>query len=460
MIHWNKDYIKNSRKSIKSSLEENLKGYLNIGDYVEQLDGDKWIAKVVDFNDDGSAIVDFINGSGRTSVSKEDIDKNFEKIDIGEKIDKLIENEKIFMEETGDEDDWYLNKLLKIKQEITSSRKSIKSSAGEKTNLPKNLVRQVLSNKITEDQAINRVMISQKCNRGVARVIFNRWMDQNRESIIKSDAAIAEIQNEFNPDGNLDSWAEIYMPGSGKANTKGGELIRAAQRILAAYYASEAMIGRGLGNELVNPAARYIIENTEFELNSDIQEMLDHDIHYDDSEYDSWLKSFETKFEDYLRNNSELFSEANDDDMDDYRKDEDSEFFLNKCYVEDDNGNEYFIESEDGEWKCTDIVASNENAYSVGDEISEGDVFFEKVNKSEEYGSFEENGTTYFYEASGNSGENGEFDTFKITEVQFTDQLFEKDSFVDYEKLEELCEDGKLFDVNGNQIHIEDFQRI
>ena len=337
---------------------------------------------------------------------------------------------------------------------------SIESSAGKKTNLPKNLVRQVLSNKITEDQAINRVMISQKCNRGVARVIFNRWMDQNRDSIIKSDAAIAEIQNEFNPDGNLDSWAEIYMPGSGKANTKGGELVRAAQRILAAYYASEAMIGRGLGNELVNPAARYIVENTEFELNSDIQEMLDHDIHYDDSEYDSWLKSFETKFEDYLRNNSELFSEANDDDMDDYRKDEDSEFFLNKCYVEDDNGNEYFVENKDGEWKCTDIVASSENAYSVGDEISEGDVLFEKVDKSEEYGSFEENGTTYFYEASGNPGENGEFDTFKITEVQLTDQLFEKDSFVDYEKLEELCEDGKLFDVNGNQIHIEDFQRI
>ena len=343
---------------------------------------------------------------------------------------------------------------------VFSSTKPIKQSAGEKTNLPKNLVRQVLLNKITEDQAIRRVMVAQNCNRGVARVIFNRWMDQNRESLIKSDATIAEIQGGFNVDGNLDSWADDYMPGSGKANTKGGELVRAAQRIISAYYASEAMIGRGIGNEIVNPAARFIVETTNFELNSEIEEMLNHDVQYDNSEYDSWLKNFETKFEDYLRNNADLFSEPNDDDMDDYRDDSDKEFFLSKFYAEDDNGNEYVFEDSDGDWKCTDIVASSESAYEVGDEISEGDIFFDRITKNEQFGNFEDDGVTYFYESVGSEDENGDYQSFKITEVQFTDQLFEKDSFVDQEKLEELCEEGKLFDMNGNKIDIGDFMRL
>ena len=54
--------------------------------------------------------------------------------------------------------------------------------------------------------------------------------------------AIAErFIKEFDVDGDLNSWAEDYMPGSGKANTKGGELVRAAQRILDEYYSNGNM---------------------------------------------------------------------------------------------------------------------------------------------------------------------------------------------------------------------------
>ncbi len=334
---------------------------------------------------------------------------------------------------------------------LNSSRKPIAD-----VNFYKNVVRSVLSNRRSEESAIRSIALRNKCNEGYAKNIFNNYMNKYKDELIKSDVEIADIQKEFDVDGDLNSWAEDYMPGSGKANTKGGELVRAAQRILDEYYSNGNMIGRGYGNEMVNPAARYIIEKTSFEGNDEIKDMLEHVVQMDDNEYNSWLKRFEKDFEDYLRENEELFSEANDDDIADYVEDDDRAFFLNEFYIEDSSGNQYFFKNENDEFVCEAVQFANPPLYEEDDVFEEGDELSSEIDKTEDYGLIEKDGVSYDWEASGLKDDDGNYSEWKIIRVSIGDQEFEVGDVFDVED----AENYSVFDMNANEVKAEDFYRI
>ena len=54
---------------------------------------------------------------------------------------------------------------------------------------------------------------------------------------------------------------DALVPGSGHADSLGGELLRAAERIAYRYFNDGDMVGNGYGRETVNPAVRYMKEN-------------------------------------------------------------------------------------------------------------------------------------------------------------------------------------------------------
>jgi len=339
---------------------------------------------------------------------------------------------------------------------LKSSKKPVKQSHVADINYYKQLVKSVLSNRMTEDEALTQIASRNNCNKKYAETIYNNWMNKYKEQLIKSDAEIADIQKEFNVDGDLNSWAEDYMPGSGTANTKGGELVRAAQRILTEYYNNGNMIGRGYGNETANPAARYIVEKTTYDGNDEIEDMLNHVVYMTDEEYDAWCKRFEEDFANYLRDKAELFSEPNDDDMNDYKDDDDKEFFLNKFYIEDDIGNRYMFVEKDGEYVCDDIEFANEQLYSDGDVIEENDELVSEIDKTEDYGTIEKGGFMYDWETVGEVGDDGNYKEWKIVRVTVGDQMFETGDTLDLTELENY----RLFDVNGNEVKEEDFLKL
>lgn len=341
-------------------------------------------------------------------------------------------------------------KFEKYNLNITSSKKLSNS------NFSTSIVKAVLSNRMTQEEAVTQIASRNDCNRGYARQILSRWINEKAEKLIKSDAELQDIQKPFNVDGDLNSWAEDYMPGSGKANTKGGELVRAAQRILNEYYKSGNMIGRGFGNETVNPAARYIIEKTDFSGNDEIEDMLNHDVQMDDSEYNSWLKRFESDFTDWLRDKEDLFSTPNDDDIADYIEDSDVEYFLKKFHAEDSFGNQYVFEDKDSEFECTEVILANENSYQEGDTFSESDDLASEVDHTEEYGTFEKDGVSYDWEASGSSDENGNYSSWKIVRATIENQPYEVGDLLNMDDFEKL----KFYDENGNEITYDDLMRV
>jgi len=456
---WDKydDEIESSRKVVKSSLDG-----LNPGIICDRM-REKNQDSVEDHEENLDKINAFENAWETYQKSWEIFNNKYTLADIEEMyngLEHLLEDEdKQVVEDWIEDIDevFYTNKPLSEmslnygttgNDIIESSRKAIKQSHVADINYYKQLVKSVLSNRMTEDEALNKIAVRNSCNKKYAESILNNWMDKYKEQLIKSDAEIADIMKEFDVDGDLNSWAEDYMPGSGKANTKGGELVRAAQRILTEYYDNGNMIGRGLGNETVNPAARYIVEKTNFDGNGEIEDMLNHLVQMDDNEYNSWCKRFEVDFADWLRSKGDLFEQPNEDDISDYAEDTDKEFFINKFYVEDSFGNQYWFDKEEDEFVCTEIQFAEDSTYSEDDVLKDGDEFTSEIDKTEDYGTFEKDGFIYDWEASGTQDEKGNYSEWKIVRVTISDQLFENDDTFDFDKVD----DYNIFDINGNEL--------
>lgn len=475
---WKNDEIDSSKKSIKSVNEH--PGYMKITDKNElkkQLDAGVTVyAKSTGpfGEDEGAAVIAF------GDISDADIagqivldDETYE--EYGESsayINDWAGTEVIVLDQTigqnssnyymldGSNDISDFDLYVSDDEFVTSSKKirSFKGSSKNNStlNFYKNLVKSVLSNRVSEDFAIRSIAQRNDCGTGYAKNIFNNYMNRYKDELIKSDAEILDIQKDFNVDGDLNSWAEDYMPGSGKANTKGGELVRAAQRILTEYYNNGNMIGRGYGNETVNPAARYIVEKTSFEGNDEIKDMLNHVVQMDDNEYNSWLKRFEKDFEDWLRGNEQLFAEANDDDIADYSEDDDRAFILNEFYIEDSGGNQYFFKNQNDEFVCDVVQFANPPIYNEEDIFEDGDELSSDIDKTEDYGLVEKDGVSYDWEASGTKDDNGNYSEWKIVRVSIADQDFEVGDVFNVED----AENYSIFDINGNELKSDDLMKI
>lgn len=111
-----------------------------------------------------------------------------------------------------------------------------------------------------------------------------------------------------------------FVPHFGKADTVAGEIIRAIARISYRNYNDGDRIGVGYGKETCNPAARYLMTNTNREIADAIALFfsgVSEDI------YDDMLKDLEGKILDYLEQNPALKTTPNNKDMWDYETSED-----------------------------------------------------------------------------------------------------------------------------------------
>ena len=322
-------------------------------------------------------------------------------------------------------------------------------------SFPVKTVKNILSGIWTEEQAANNISQKQNINVGYARQILSNWIEQYKPKLIKSGILnIAEdINTEFDIDGDLESWAEQYTNPSGKSNTVGGEIVRAAMQIIGRYNNDGDMIGRGYGNESVNPAARYIIEKAEMDVNEQIQVWLDHDERADDYSYEDFIQKFTTEIEQILRENPELFQKPNKDDYWSWKTDEDLNYGFDECYVSDGEGNDYWFRKYDDSWECESIELNPNRTYSEGDTISDGDEFIEEIDPTEEFGSFEAEGFVYEYAGEEFDDELGQYVSWQITKVIPQDPFCDEgDSFTFYELEPDSLSGYTLFDSNGNEI--------
>lgn len=110
------------------------------------------------------------------------------------------------------------------------------------------------------------------------------------------------------------------VPNTGKADTVAGETIRAICRIGYRYYNDGDHIGVGYGKETCNPAARYLMNIGDEQIDNAISNMWGV---YSDSIYEELLDKLEKAVLEYLESNPDLKTAVNNEDMWDYRTDED-----------------------------------------------------------------------------------------------------------------------------------------
>lgn len=324
-------------------------------------------------------------------------------------------------------------------------------------SFPIKTVKNIMSGAWTEERAAQNIAEKQNINVGYARQILSSWIEQYKPKLIKSGILdIAEdINTEFDIDGDLESWAEQYTNNSGKSNTVGGEMVRAAMQIIYRYNNDGDMIGRGYGNETVNAAARYITEKAEMGVNEQIQKWLDHEERANADDYDSFIETFTTEIEQILRENPELFQRPNKDDYWDWKEDEDMNYGLDEVYLDDGNGNQYWFRLSNDRWTCTGIELDPYSiTYQEGDTINEGDEYSDEIlSPSEEFGSFEADGFIYEYAGDDWDDDREQYISWQITSVKPQDPYCDDGDTFDFYDLEpDELYGYTLYDHNGNEV--------
>ena len=121
----------------------------------------------------------------------------------------------------------------------------------------------------------------------------------------------------------FDELFDKYVPKQGKADTIGGEIIRAANRIIYRYYNDGDMAGFGYGKETVNPACRYLLSQDDENITDIINGLFNTE---KESRYEGLLIELERFITDYVQApNLNLLNEPNDKDYQDFATEEDKD---------------------------------------------------------------------------------------------------------------------------------------
>ena len=118
---------------------------------------------------------------------------------------------------------------------------------------------------------------------------------------------------------SFESLAAKYVPNSGKANTVGGELLRAVCRIEYRYYNDGDIAGIGYGKETVNPAVRFLIAKGDDNVSSIAESMFSIK---NDRMYEFAIKELK-EFVPIQIKEFDLLNQPNEEDMLSYRTEED-----------------------------------------------------------------------------------------------------------------------------------------
>ena len=116
--------------------------------------------------------------------------------------------------------------------------------------------------------------------------------------------------------------SDKYVPSIGKADTKGGELVRAVDRIIYRFYNDGDIAGVGYGKETVNPAVRFLAAQNDENLQDFAKELFEVKTNY---RYGCILKELKEFITDYVQApNLNLLNEPNTEDyQQDYKTEED-----------------------------------------------------------------------------------------------------------------------------------------
>ena len=324
---------------------------------------------------------------------------------------------------------WRLTDKAKefIDDYITSSRKQLYNSR----NLETELVKKILSGRLNKDKAAKILAMSKGCNLGYAKQILSTWIEERSPSLIKSGARHVVLDNAYDPDGNIDSWSVEYVPQSGMADTKAGEILRAFNQIQCSWFNHGYKVGDYKGSEYVNSAARFLKSHTDEKISGLLESAKRcHDI----ESYDNIIQSMKTSLENYLTNNSHLFNSVNEEDMwDEFDEDDNDSGELDDIKLV--NGNSYIqFKNEDGSWVCTKINVDTE--YNEGDTFTLEDDIAENFESGDgEYGDFVSDGIHYSWEVLNDN-------EYRINAVSFEDDYFVEDSDYTSDEIIAYCADN------------------
>ena len=135
----------------------------------------------------------------------------------------------------------------------------------------------------------------------------------------------------------LNRFFEELVPLSGKAETRAGELVRAAVRIDYRFFNDGDQIGKGYGNETCNAAARFLMKHADETTAAIVKALWEVS---SDQAYETLLDIMIQLVCDYIDNHPELRT-METEDMFDYSKPED------RIYYEDEDDYDCFGEEED-----------------------------------------------------------------------------------------------------------------
>ena len=303
------------------------------------------------------------------------------------------------------------------------------------------VIQKLISGKISEDGAVRIIATAKKCNQGYARHILSHWLEDRAPSLLKSGLADVryDMNKGFELDGDIDSWSAEYVPQSGKATTKGGEILRAFNVIQCAWFNHGQRLGKGKDKELLNSAARFLKDHSD----EKTVKTIDNAFRCKDIEsYDNAVESMKLTLSNYLCNNSRLFQSANDEDMLDYYEEEPAEDIVEKIELTDEESGTSWKFAHEGEnnWVCEEVETNSE--LSEGDIFAEGSDFEDEVDKTAEFGTFTKNGIEYDYEATGEPDENGEHHNWEITRVVPEDNICDEGQEISGDEIINYMNDG------------------
>ena len=314
-----------------------------------------------------------------------------------------------------------------------------------------NIISRVLTKEMSEDEAVKEIASRNDVNTGFAKRIFNNLME-DRTLVTSGVMEIADdLNKEFDLNGSLESWFEDYVSDEGKSTTIGGELVRAASKIIERWNNEGAMIGKD--KEELNPPARYIVSiATDYPRTSEIEQMLEDKkstLNSNKDEYSAWIELFRNSFEDYLREHEEFFHSPNKNDMYDYGEEDDVDEYISECYIEDDDGNKYFfMKQDDGKWRCSNVdFGYNSPTWDMTDIISADDIEqYADVDEGDDFIDFL-GGDGYEY-----SAEKDEDGDWYVSDVRLEDPLADEGDEWDVSDFEGYT----VFDTFDNEISSDD----
>lgn len=140
--------------------------------------------------------------------------------------------------------------------------------------------------------------------------------EEEEKVAAEKKSSIEEIKKQISEAEGSDAierYFEVLVPSSGPADTVAGELVRAMMKVLYRDYNDGDRFYEGYGLETCGPAAAFLAENTNSEIEEKLGEICEEG--FIDSEYTRGINEVADMLVDFIESNEELLAEPNDKDM-------------------------------------------------------------------------------------------------------------------------------------------------